>query len=402
MEISLTPRPEATSVAPVAESVAPTVRTLADVPVERVAWLWPDYLPLGKLVVLDGDPSVGKSTATIDLAARVSTGDRWPDGAPNPGPGDVLLLSAEDGLSDTIAPRLTAAGADLARVHALLEVPQLGEEGAVRMVPPSLPRDIPLIEGVIRERTVSLAVVDVLMAYLNGKVDSHRDQDVRGVLHQLAAMAERTGCTVVLIRHLNKAGGSNALYRGGGSIGIIGAARAAYLIGRDPDDDARRILACSKLNLGPEPPALAYRLVSDTALGCARVEWEPDPVEISTAHLLSGPDNDEERGERDAAAEWLTGYLSERGGAATRNEVLKAGRSDGFAQRTLERARKRAGVSTMRTGFGQGSVWSLEPIAPQSRQSRQHSEAGANGVTVAGMAEIVPIRSNLKDPEVER
>lgn len=375
-------------------SLGATVQTLAGVDMERVSWLWPGYLPAGKLVVLDGDPSVGKSTCTTDLAARVSTGSHWPDGSPNAGPADVLLLSAEDGLADTIKPRLAAAGADMARVHALLEVAHADEDGPVRMVPPSLPRDIATIQAIISEKSVALVVVDVLMAYLNGRVDSHRDQDVRGVLHQLATMAERTGATVLLIRHLNKAGGANALYRGGGSIGIIGAARGAYLIGRDPDDTDRRILACSKLNIAPEPPALAYRLVSDDDLGCARVEWESEPVDGMTAsRLLSGPMDEEERTERDDAASWIVDYLSNRGGSATKGDVLKAARADGIAQRTLERAMRRAGVTSERVGFGQGTVWSLEPITPQSRRSRQHSEAGADGANVARMATVTPIRT---------
>ncbi len=338
-----------------------TVRTLNEVPVERVSWLWPGYLPAGKLVVLDGDPSVGKSTCTTDLAARVSTGSPWPGGSVNAGPRDVLLLSAEDGLSDTIAPRLTAAGADLGRVHALLEVPRLGEDDSIRMVPPSLPQDVPTIERIITEHRVALVVVDVLMAYLNGKVDSHRDQDVRGVLHQLAAMAERTGATVLLIRHLNKAGGSNALYRGGGSIGIIGAARGAYIIGRDPEDAERRILVCSKLNIAPEPPALAYRLVSDETLGCARVEWEPVPLEGMTAdNLLRAPADEDERAAQDEAAEWLRGYLSDQGGQAESNAIYRAGTGLGFSKDQLKRAKTRIRATSGKTGFRAGWSWSID------------------------------------------
>jgi hypothetical protein len=309
-------------------------------------------------VVIDGDPSTGKSTLTLDLAARVSTGTSWPDGAPAR-PAGVLLLSAEDGLADTIAPRLIAAGADLRRVHALTEVPDVDEDGDVRQVPPSLPRDIPTIEKIVREHRVAMVVIDVLMAYLNGKVDSHRDQDVRGVLHQLAAMAEKTGCTVVLIRHLNKAGGSNALYRGGGSIGIVGAARAAYLVARDPEDEARRIFAVTKCNLALEPPSLAYRLVSDDENGCARVEWEDAPVEHTAASLLRGPVDDDERTERDEAADWLLGYLTDSGGTAARKDIVKAARAAGYSEATLKRAKDRAGVKHSSEGFPRQTWWSM-------------------------------------------
>ena len=336
-----------------------SVTTLSTVTPERISWLWPGYLPAGKLVVIDGDPSTGKSTLTLDLASHVSTGCAWPDGSQG-ARGDVLLLSAEDGLADTIAPRLHAAGADLTRVHALLEVPMAEEDGSVRMVPPSIPRDVPTIAQIVREHRVKLVVIDVLMAYLNGKVDSHRDQDVRGVLHQLGALAEQTGCTIVLIRHLNKAGGANALYRGGGSIGIVGAARSAYLVARDPEDDGRRIFVCTKMNIAPEPPALAYRLVSDHTLGCARVEWEDGTVDITANALLASP-HDEDADDRDALVEWLVGYLTDGGGERLANDVMKAGRAAGsWSPDQIKRAKKRAGITSEKASMSSGWLWTLD------------------------------------------
>ncbi len=349
---------------------AATVQTLADVPAERVAWLWPARLPLGKLIVLDGDPSTGKSTLTLDLAARVSTGTRWPDGTPGTTPAGVLLLSAEDGLADTIVPRLTAAGADLRRVHALTDVPSVDEDGEVRRVPPSLPRDVPVIEKVVTEKKIKLVIVDVLMAYLTGKVDSHRDQDVRGVLHQLAAMAEHTGCTIILVRHLNKAGGSNALYRGGGSIGIVGAARAAYLVARDPEDADRRIFAVTKSNLSVEPPSLAYRLVDDPTNGCARIQWEDSPVEHTAASLLAAVSDDDTRTERDEAADWLIDYLTANGGQAPRTDVLKGARAAGYSEATLKRAKDRAGVGHVSEGFPRQTLWLIALGSPRGEHMR--------------------------------
>jgi hypothetical protein len=295
----------------------------------------------------------------------------------------VLLLSAEDGLADTIVPRLTAAGADLARVHALTEVSVIDDDG-VQQVPPSLPRDVPVIERIIREYRVRLVVVDVLMAYLTGKVDSHRDQDVRGVLHQLAAMAERTGCTVVLVRHLNKAGGSNALYRGGGSIGIVGAARAAYLVARDPEDADRRILAVTKSNLTAEPPSLAYRLVDDPANGCARVEWEDSPVEHTAASLLAAVSDDDTRTERDEAADWLIDYLTANGGQAPRKDVMKAATTERFSERTLKRAATRVQVISERAGWPAVATWRL-PVGPPPSQHVQPGPTGDRGPTGADL-----------------
>lgn len=335
--------------------------TLSTVRPERVSWLWPNRLPLGKLVVLDGDPSVGKSTLSLDLASCTSTGRAWPDGAPGGAPAGVLLLSAEDGLADTIAPRLAAAGADPTRIHALVTVTladPIDPDAEPRQASPSLPRDIPLIERIIVEHGVKLVVVDVLMAYLHGGVDAHRDQDVRGVLHQLSAMAERTGCCIVLLRHLNKAGGSSPLYRGGGSIGIVGAARAAFIVARDPEDNERRIFAVTKLNIGAEPPALAYRLIDSPDHGCARIEWEDGPTEHTAAGLLAIPATEEERTERDEAGDWMADYL-EKEGATTRALVLKAGKAQGHSEATLKRAVKGSRFASELSGFPATATWRL-------------------------------------------
>lgn len=366
----------------------PTVQTLADVAPERVSWLWPGRLPLGKLVVIDGDPSTGKSTLTLDFAARVSTGTDWPDGAPSRGPAGVLLLSAEDGVADTIVPRLTVAGADLEQVFTLTDVPSVNDDGELRRIPPSLPRDIPTIEKIVTEKKAALLVVDVLMAYLAGKVDSHRDQDVRGVLHQLATMAERTNCTVVLIRHLNKAGGSNALYRGGGSIGIVGAARAAFLVARDPDDEGLRIFAVTKSNLAVEPPSLAYRLVGDDRFGCARIEWDEAPVEHTAASLLRAPVDDDERSERDELADWLVDFLIGNGGQAPAKEVFRAGQAEGYRQDALKRAKSRRGIRSEKAGFGSGWVWRIEPS--HSEGSTKSAKGAASESPLPSLPSVLP------------
>ncbi len=367
-----------------------TVVTLADVTPEHVRWLWPAHLPRGKLVILDGDPSTGKSTLTLDLAGRLSAGTKWPDDTPVDIPGDTLIMSAEDGLADTIAPRLTAAGADLTRVHALLEVPLIDDEGAIRSVPPSLPRDIPVLQQVITGRGIRLVVIDVLMAYLSGKVDSHRDQDVRGVLHQLAAMAERTGATIILIRHLNKSGGGHALYRGGGSIGIIGAARAAFLVARDPEDEQRRILAVTKSNLAAEPPALAYRLVDDPLNFCARVEWEDQPTEHRAADLLRAPVTDDERVDQMAqnyAVEWLRELLAE--GPVKATDVYRQADHAGLSKDQAKRAKKKIGAAATHPEIDGPWYWQM-PL------SREH--LGSVGSGTQNPAPYAPLPLPSSEP----
>src|SRR5687768_15737818 len=265
---------------------------------------------------MDGDPGLGKSTATADLSGRVTTGKPWPDGQAGCAPAGVVLLSAEDGLGDTIRPRLEAAGADLDRVAALTGITAWDEEtGEAYERMPALPRDIPSVRSAVEQVAAAVVVIDPLMAYLGGDVNSHRDQDVRRALAPLAKMAEETGAAVLLVRHNTKGGGSNALYRGGGSIGIIGAARLGFTFARDPEDEGRVIVACTKANITAMPPSLAYRLVDAPDLGCARVEWHDGPVAYTAEDLLAASqETADDRADRNDAAGWLRSYLAERGG----------------------------------------------------------------------------------------
>jgi hypothetical protein len=184
----------------------------------------------------------------------------------------------------------------------------------------------------------------------------------------VATLAADTGACVIIVRHLNKSNGTNALYRGGGSIGIVGQARAAFIAAADPDDDTgqRRILAAAKMNIAALPPALAYRLVSDAHLGCARVEWLGETSHYARDLLTdrTGPDDTDDRTERDEAADWLIGFLTDNGGEATPADAKKASRQAGIAIRTLERARVRARVKLRRSGFPAQTVWVLSEDAP--------------------------------------
>src|SRR5262249_46977276 len=153
--------------------------------------------------------------------------------------------------------------------------------------PPSLPADTSALRSIVQEAGAALVIIDPYMAYLDGAVNSFRDQDVRRAMHPLKALAEETAAAVVLVRHLTKALGGSPLYRGGGSIGIIGAARMGWLIATDPDDDARRVLAVSKSNLASMPSALAYRLVDDDQHQCARVQWLGTTDHTATSLLAS-------------------------------------------------------------------------------------------------------------------
>jgi hypothetical protein len=335
------------------------LRRLSDVAPERVEWVWPSRIPRRKLTVVDGDPWLGKSTLLFDVAARVTTGEAMPDGVASDlgGPFGVVVLSAEDGLADTIRPRLEAAGADLVRVVALTAITETqidGRTGEATVVErlPELPRDLARLEEAIAEVNAALVIVDPLMAYLGGDTNAHKDQDIRRALAALAALAERTGVAIVIVRHLNKAPGGSPIYRGGGSIGIIGAARSGLLVAPDPQDEtgARRILAVSKGNLAAPPPALAYHM-EPTRNFAVRVVWE-GPTEHTARQLLAVPEG------ADGGAETV-GFLRDAlyEGEWPSADVAREARQLGITDKMLRGARERLGVRVRRQGFGRDGHW---------------------------------------------
>ncbi len=314
---------------------------LSEVEPERVEWLWPGRIPKGKVSLIEGDPGTGKSALTIDLGARVSAGKKLPDETPCEVAG-VVLLSAEDGPADTIRPRLDAAGADPSKVLALTTL--YDAEGQERML--SIPDDVPFIERGIERVGAGLVVIDPLVAFLPKNVDANKDQDVRRALAPLAVLAERTGAAVVVVRHLNKGTGGKALYRGGGSIGIIGAARSALLVAKDPQDEDRRVLAAQKNNLSKPAPSLSFSL-EDTANRAARVVWGGESP-LDASQLLAAPPDG---GVRTAEAE-AKGFLREllADGPVPVEEVFEEARLARIAEKTLRRAKTALGVVSEREG----------------------------------------------------
>jgi RecA-family ATPase len=293
---------------------------------QRVRWLWEPWMPLGKITVEDGDPGLGKSTVAFDIAARLTTGSPLPDRSTTLLPVNVLLMTAEDDIADTVRPRLEAAGANLDRVTVLQEI-----DGRL----PEIPGDLERIGNLIAEDEISLVIVDPLMAYLGGKIDSSRDQDVRRALHPMKELAESTFTAWLLLRHLNKTMGSQPLYRGGGSIGIIGAARAGILVTEDPEDESCRVMAVSKQNLAASPQSLRFRIVNDERFDCARVQWL-GTSQYSARQLLEEQHSDEEGTAMGEAVDFLREHLD--AGPKGAREVLKEARDAGISESTLRRA----------------------------------------------------------------
>lgn len=291
----------------------PVMVRLSEVASEPVSWLWPGRIALGKLTLVAGDPGLGKSFVTLDVAARVSTGAPWPD---RPGerrePGGVVLLSAEDGIADTIRPRLDAAGADVERIVALEAVRIVDADGRESARAFDLTCDLPALEAAIREvGDCRLVVIDPVTAYLGG-VDSHKNAEIRGLLAPLAELAARYGVAVVAVTHLNKSGGGPAIYRAMGSLAFTAAARAAWAVSKDKDDPARRLVLPIKNNLAPDAGGLAYRIEGRGAGDCPVVAWEPDAVNVSADDALTADARQAGAGTGalEEATEWLRDFLA--------------------------------------------------------------------------------------------
>ena len=348
------------------------VTRLSSVVALPLDWLWPGYIPAGMLTILDGDPGLGKSLLTLDLAARVTGG--WPmppvrvdqqhGGHEQRG---AVLLSAEDDLARTIRPRLDAAAADVD----MIAVVTLRERDGTTREPVITANDLVAVELAIREVDAALLVVDPLVAYLPDAVNTNRDHDVRRSLALLADLAERSGAAVVAVRHLRKTGADNPLYRGGGSIGIIGAARAGLLVARDPKDASgdRRVIAVTKSNLGPLPSSLAFTVEAVTNAAQPRVVWQGESP-LHAADLLVTSADRSGRSAQDDAVDFLRDLLID--GPVPSTEVYAVAAAAGIASHTLERAKKDLGVRSVRPeGFTGPWSWALPApyIAKEPRTS---------------------------------
>ncbi len=336
---------------------------LAEVEPTEVRWLWPGRFARGKLSLIAGQPGLGKSFLTLDMAARVSRGEAWPleNGPPGRAPENVVLLSAEDDIADTIRPRLDAAGAAVERVYAVTTVPAGATlDGKPRFAPFRVTEHLPMLDRVIEQiGGCALVVIDPISAYL-GKTDSHNNSEVRDALVPLAAFAAKHQAALAVVTHLNKSQQINALNAIIGSVAFVAAARAAYVVSRDPDDARRRLFLPVKNNLGLDETGFAYRLGGGNP-PC--VEWEDELVRLTADEAIAptarqGP---EPMALRDAE-EWLLDFLS--AGARPASEVLSRGRADGHTVATLRRAKTTVKVDSVKTGKRGGWVWQLPGGGP--------------------------------------
>jgi hypothetical protein len=262
-------------------------------------------------------------------------------------------MSAEDDLFDTIRPRLDAAGGDPSRVFSLATLPEAFGAGPLF----ALPSHLPLLAEILPRLAIALLIIDPLVAFLARRLSVHNDQAMRRVGVALKARAARTGLAIVAVRHRNKSSGGHPLYRGGGRIGIIGAARCGLLLAADPADPTRRILAVSKANLTQPTPSLAFRLIPVPNTDVARVVWDGESPHTA-ADLLRPITNGERANAVREVRIWLCQALATGPRPAT--EMQAEANARGFSPFAVKQARRAAGIVALKSRTANGGWnWSL-------------------------------------------
>jgi len=330
-------------------------RCLADVKAEEVAWAWRGRIALGKLSLIGGIPGVGKSWFSLYFASAVSRGMPWPDGRGNAPLGSVLIANAEDGVADTILPRLQAMGADCRKIHTLDCVKRPGADGKMIEYGFTLADVGHLEDTICRLRDCRTIIIDPVSAHL-AYADEHRNGEVRALLKPLAKLAERYGVAIILITHLTKNGGPNSVHRMIGSIAFAGAARSVWMVAKDPKDPKRRLLLLAKCNIAADEGGLAYSIVDNA------IAFEPEPVTQSADEVLRAENNAAEDGKpgpepeaRNAAKDWLAKLLAN--GDMPAATVKTEGKAAGLAWRTVQRAAEALGIIREKNAFKDGWQW---------------------------------------------
>mgnify|MGYP000040259994 FL=1 len=310
---------------------------MEQVEVEKIDWLLYPFIPFGKVTIVQGDPGEGKTTMVLQIIAKLTKGEAvLPSGSDEPAleektmdlePVNVIYQTAEDGLGDTIKPRLLSAGADCSRVMVIDDNDQ-----ALTMM------DARLEEAIIKTKA-RLVVLDLIQGFLGAAVDMHRANEIRPLMKRVAVLAEKYHCAIILIGHMNKNSNGKSSYRGLGSIDFQAAARSVLIVGRIKDEPEIRVVCHVKSSLAPEGKSIAFRLDKDTGF-----EWIGE-YDISADDLLSG-DN---RGQKiHEAKEFLKEILVS--GSVAQTKVAEEAESRGIKKKTLWNAKKELEIESVKIG----------------------------------------------------
>lgn len=341
------------------------IRCGADIKPLPITWLWPGWVPAGKLTILAGAAGTGKTTLALALAAVVTAGGRWPDGSECAGGGNVLIWSSEDVADDTLVPRLIASGADLARCHFIEGIAQDGES-----VPFDPSQDIPdLCRAAEAIGGVSLLLIDPIVSAVAG--DMHRANDVRRSLQAVVDFADAHGCAVIGITHFAKGGaGKSPQDRVIGSQ-AFGALARMVLVTAKEEGSNRRVMARAKSNIAPDDGGVAYSLELATIAGgieATHAVWA-GAIEGTAREILGDVEHDESGEDGEARRDlerMLVDLLNENGGKMPAKQVKAEVSDAGYSWTAANRAKEKAGIeSAKEKGTTKGGwTWFLPSTRP--------------------------------------
>lgn len=311
---------------------------MEDVVSKEVKWLWYPYIPYGKITIIEGDPGEGKTTLVLKLAAALSRGLPLPcDDDKEYEPIHIIYQTAEDGIEDTIKPRLEKAGADCSMIRVIDETDK------------ELSMTDDRLEQAIIETGARLIILDPIQAYIGATVDMHRANEIRPVLKHLGIIAEKHNCAIILIGHMNKASGSKSTYRGLGSIDIQATARSVLLVARLRDKPNIRIMAHDKSSLAPAGDAIGFEMTEDNGMVCI------GPYDITIDELLSG---NEGRGKKklDIAENFIKEYFGTNK-VIPSNEIMMEAAKRSIKRNTLLSAKKKLGITSDKEKADDGTIY---------------------------------------------
>ena len=304
---------------------------MSEIESEEVSWLWYPFIPYGKLTIVQGDPGDGKTTFVLNVAAKLSKAEALDETMKCEEPIHIIYQTAEDGLADTVKPRLEKAGADCTRISVIDESDK------------SLSMADERLEEALQRTNAKLLILDPIQAYLGGGMDMNRANEARDMTKRLGVLAEKYKCAIVLIGHMNKAAGNKAAYRGMGSIDFYAVARSVLLVGRIEGEPELRALVQIKNNLAAFGHSKAFRLSENG------FEWIGD-YEITADEVLGGIAPKTNKTEQ---AKELLRELAEEKSMLPSNEIIELAKQENISKRTLENAKKELGIRVKKIN----SIW---------------------------------------------
>lgn len=298
--------------------------SMEDIVATEVQWLWYPYIPFGKITIVQGDPGEGKTTAILRIAALLSLGEKLPCDDTNRKPINIIYQTAEDGLGDTIKPRLIEAGADCSRIKVIDET-----DYALSMLDER-------VERALIETGARLVIFDPIQAYIGADVNMNSANEIRAVTKRLSVVAEKYSCAIILVGHMNKGGGKSS-YRGLGSIDFQATARSVLIVGRIKDTPQVRVIAQDKSSLAPEGGSIAFELDKETGF-----RWMGE-YEMSVDELLCGISRENKS---ELAIKLLRDELAQE--KQPQSLLLQKAQSMQISKRVLDEAKKSLNIKSIK------------------------------------------------------